>query len=73
MNSILFLVVDSVIFENLFFNLFILKLTMAPWRRAPFGCWIVDGWYKNLAEEGDGNTEITGTMALLGGFLTLTR
>jgi hypothetical protein len=30
-------------------------------------------FYKNLAEEGDGKTEITGTMALLGGFLTLTR
>jgi hypothetical protein len=29
--------------------------------------------YKNLAEEEDGNTEITGTMALLGGFLSLTR
>jgi hypothetical protein len=28
---------------------------------------------KTLAEEGDGNTEITGTMALLGGLLTLTR
>jgi hypothetical protein len=34
--------------------------------------WQVTG-YKNLAEEGDGNTEITGTMALLGGLLTLTR
>ena len=33
----------------------------------------VDTYYKNLAEEEDGNTEITGTMALLGGFLTLTR
>jgi hypothetical protein len=30
-------------------------------------------FYKNLAEEEDGNTEITGTMALLGGFLSLTR
>jgi hypothetical protein len=30
-------------------------------------------YYKNLAEEEDGNTEITGTMALLGGLLTLTR
>jgi hypothetical protein len=30
-------------------------------------------FYKNLAEEGDGNTENTGTIALLGGLLTHTR
>jgi len=37
----------------------------------PVAC--IKAFIKTLAEEGDGNTEITGTMALLGGLLTLTR
>ncbi len=40
MNSILFLVVDSVIFENLLFSLFIVKLTMAS-----CSFWVLDRWW----------------------------